>query len=66
MKYDFQFVACCLLLLLAIVYVVRSVRKSFKASHDCPDCGVADTMNKSQKKIKTTKPATGLGQAPKP
>jgi hypothetical protein len=41
MKFDFQTLACGMLLVAAIVYVFRTVRKSFKHEHDCPDCGVA-------------------------
>ena len=48
-KFDFQTLACALLLLMAIIYVVRTVMKSFKSEHDCPDCGVAVDKKKVNK-----------------
>jgi len=48
-KFDFQTLACGLLLLMAVIYVIRTVRKSFKSEHDCPDCGVAVDPKKSTK-----------------
>jgi hypothetical protein len=49
MKWDAQTVACGVLLILAIIYIFRSVKKSFTSEHDCPDCGIPVDNKKIKK-----------------
>ena len=49
-KMNMQWICTGLLLLLAVYYVIKTIVKSFKTEHDCPDCGVAPVKNKKMKK----------------
>jgi hypothetical protein len=49
MKFDWQWTAVGLLLILAVIYVFRSVKKSFSGEHDCPDCDIASDSKKVKK-----------------
>jgi len=40
MKIDWQWIICGLLLVVAIYYVFKTVKKSLTEEHDCPECGV--------------------------
>ncbi len=40
MKFDWQWIICGLLLIGAIYYVIKTVKKTVTEEHDCPECGV--------------------------
>jgi hypothetical protein len=40
MELNWQYIVAGLLLILAAIYVFRSVKRSVTAKHDCPDCGI--------------------------
>ncbi len=44
-----QYIIAALLGLGAIIYIILHIRKSMKTTHDCPECEVADVL---QKKIR--------------
>jgi hypothetical protein len=47
---NWQWIIAGLLLIVAVVYIFRTVRKSFAGEHDCPDCEVpAAKMKKAGK-----------------
>lgn len=46
-----QWIIVSLLLAIAVIYIIRTVRKNLAGSHDCPDCEVP-----VQKMKKTGKP----------
>jgi hypothetical protein len=41
-----EWILAGLMLLVALFYVWRSVRRSFDKKHDCPDCDVKDVLPK--------------------
>jgi hypothetical protein len=52
MKLNMQWICTGLLLILAVYYVIKTIIKSFKVEHDCPDCGVAvDTKKKVKRHL---------------
>lgn len=40
MGLNWQWIVVALLLAVAVIYVIRVVRKSFSGKHDCPDCDI--------------------------
>ena len=48
-----QYIIAGLIGLGAAVYLVYYLRKSTKATHDCPDCGVSEIVNAKKSKKHT-------------
>jgi hypothetical protein len=49
---NWQWIIAAVLLVLAVFYIVRTLRGNFRAEHDCPDCEVpAVKMKKGKPKV---------------
>ena len=55
MKFDWQWIVCGLLLIGAVYYVFKTVKKTVTEEHDCPECGVPV---KKGHKMKSHTPST--------